>query len=84
MKGVNLEFGSIKEMLAIEAFNRERDITINAAILPAVNKDGLAKMYESLNMSIFPEMRLQNILKLKSYEKAFEDLKGEEFIIIKS
>ena len=70
-------------MMAISSFDIDRDVVMSATTLTAVDKKSLPKAYDTLLNSVYPEAKIQNIVKLKTYEKAFKELRGQEFVITK-
>lgn len=79
MRGVELEYGSIREALAIHAFARQRAIDFISAVFAAVGPQGMEKAVRQLRAASFPEEGLSDIEYVKKAAEMFKKLRGMRF-----
>lgn len=75
LNGQKFEFGSTEEVIAIQAFNRQRTIQFFSAAATVVGPEGAQKVIDSLHSAIFPETRIGDIDYMKKQKEYFEKLK---------
>jgi len=75
LTGVKVEYGTMKELLAIKALQFQRNAQYASAAVSIVgpkNEDGAMKI---LSNALFPESKVDDLKKVKRYRGMFEKLR---------
>ena len=82
-EGVEFLFGSREESLAMSAYHRNRDITLMSPMMAGAEGEGKDKLFSAWKGTVFPEVKISDIQKLKKYRDQFKQYEALDLRIIK-
>jgi hypothetical protein len=75
LHGIKLEFDSVNEALAINAFTRQRSVQFLSAIFAVVDPKGAEKAVKQYRGLLFPEEELYDLEYSKKAQETLEKLR---------
>lgn len=76
MRGLDIPFDSLKESLAIFAFNKERQATLLRPIIGVADPDKVNKLISQYRVALFPELAYEELRYEKRAMNMFDKLRG--------
>ena len=75
-RGVDIEYGSLKEAMLVSYFNhlRSKELKTSTACLKG---EGASNIFESIKSTIFPELRIDKIEALKKNSNIMKKLRDK-------
>jgi len=79
--GLEFEYGSQDEAIAIWRFNNKRTENYLSAMISAVDPKSIEKVMKSLRSTMFPEERMNDLMYIKKSMNMFDKLRKYSFKI---